>query len=41
VNNEYAPEQHEEPLRQQTISDPVAIMNQMGTDLNDLDGPKL
>jgi hypothetical protein len=43
-NNEYVhlrSEQHEEPLRQQTISDPVAIMNQMGTDLNDLDGPKL
>jgi hypothetical protein len=41
VNNEYVPQQHEEPLRQQTISDPVAIMNQMGADLNDLDGPKL
>ena len=41
VNNECLPQQHEEPPRQQTISDPVAIMNQMGTDLNDLDGPKL
>ena len=42
VNNEYVSQQHEEPeSHQQTISDPVAIMNQMGTDLNDLDGPKL
>ena len=41
VNNEYVPQQHEEPPRQQTISDHVAIMNQMGADLNDLDGPKL
>ena len=41
VNNEYVSQQHEEPPRQQTISEPVAIMNQMGTDLNDLDGPKL
>jgi hypothetical protein len=37
-NNEYVHEPDEQP---QTISDPVAIMNQMGTDLNDLDGPKL
>ena len=37
-NNEYVPEPE---THQQTISDPVAIMNQMGTDLNDLDGPKL
>ena len=42
VNTEYVSQQHEEPeSNQQTISDPVAIMNQMGTDLNDLDGPKL
>jgi hypothetical protein len=41
ANNEYAPEPDEQPAHQQTISDPVAIMNQMGTDLNDLDGPKL
>jgi len=44
VNNEYAPlrsEPDEQPSHQKTISDPVAIMNQMGTDLNDLDGPKL
>jgi hypothetical protein len=38
ANNEYVPEPES---HQQTISDPVAIMNQMGTDLNDLDGPKL
>jgi hypothetical protein len=41
ANNEYAHEPDEQPAHQQTISEPVAIMNQMGTDLNDLDGPKL
>jgi hypothetical protein len=41
ANNEGAHEPDEQLAHQQTISEPVAIMNQMGTDLNDLDGPKL
>ena len=41
ANNEYAHEPDEQPAHQQSISEPVAIMNQMGADLNDLDGPKL
>lgn len=41
ANNEYARQPDEQPAHKQTISEPVAIMNQMGTDLNDLDGPKL
>ena len=41
ANNEYARQPDEQPAHKPTISEPVAIMNQMGTDLNDLDGPKL